>query len=294
MSKSILINGGCGYIGACLSEYLLNFGYHVVSVDLNLFNKPDQGCKNNIKIDYSNLSKEFINSFDIVIHLAGHSSVKSCELDPVGSLKNNCINFFHLVNSLRKDKKFIYISSASVYGQSGEYRVKEDDNLPIPLKEYDRQKQIIDYFMESITHINWFGLRLATINGYSKNPRNRLMINSMVKSAKLNNQVTVINGDSYRGILGLEDFCQAVKAIVEQDKTSGFYNLSSFNMKIKNIGREVANILKCNYQETDGEDTYSFCLDITKFQNIFNFQFKNTIESIVNDCLKNDFSKDRF
>ena len=43
----------------------------------------------------------------------------------------------------------------------------------------------------------------------------------------------------------------------------------------------------------DGQDKYSFALDTTKFQKDLNFEFIGTLESIINECKKNNFSSDR-
>ena len=67
--KSILITGGCGYVGTVLSEMLLNEGHHVCVYDIQWFGnylKPHpnlQLIKGDIRdiddIDLTNFDKDF-------------------------------------------------------------------------------------------------------------------------------------------------------------------------------------------------------------------------------------------
>lgn len=292
---NILLLGSNGYIGSRVFEYLNSVcpADNIVGIDIDWDEKSIIPPVN--QIDYRKLNSNHSLFYDIVINLCGHSSVNACEDQPRISLFNNCIDFFHFTHKLKPNTKIIYASSASVYGGSfGNYECRETFNLLPPIKEYDRQKQLLDYYMID-SGLDYYGLRFGTVNGYSKNPRNRLMINSMVKSAKTKNLINVTNGDSYRAILGLNDLCRAIHAIINEEYSSpGFYNLASFNMKIKDIGKNVADLLKCNYKESGGEDTYSFCLSTNKFEKEFNFEFKDTLESIVIEASNNDFSLDRY
>ena len=66
----------------------------------------------------------------------------------------------------------------------------------------------------------------------------------------------------------------------------GIYNLSSFDASINKIGSLVSNIMNVPLKEINVHSDYSFKLNTDKFKNHFNFEFKDTIESIV-ESLKN-------
>lgn len=287
----VLIIGAEGYIGSRLYQHLINTGYYPQSVDIGKWGNP-AGIYS-IRKDFSQLDKHFIQYFKTIVLLAGHSSVSACDADPDGGLQNNCMEFVHLVNKLRPDQKFIYSSSGAVYGFSGSNTVKEIDPLTTPVKEYDRHKQAIDRWIENKGY-NFYGLRFGTVCGYSKNPRNELMLNSMSRTAIRDKFVKVTNSDSYRAILGLNDLCRAITSIIEGPDIPGFYNLASFNEQIGVMGETVANYFKCSLNSIKGEDRYSFCLNTNKFQNTFNFKFEENIESIIKEAAKNDFSLNRY
>lgn len=290
--KSVLLLGGLGYSGSRLYQYLLDEKYSVASIDLEwfttLYNLP------NIPQDFSTLNTSYIQNFDVVILLAGHSSVQACKDAPLKSVLNNCTYFFDLLGKLKPEQKLIYASSASVYGESGEKPAKESFALPKPIMAYDRQKQLIDKYISVLNpKFTWYSMRLGTLCGYSKNPRLELMINSMVKAALLNEKILISNPDSYRAILGLNDFCRAVHAMIEQNRPSGFYNLASFNSKIGDIGNVIADLFMVPVDIQPPTPTYSFCLDTSKFEQEFNFTFQETPEIISLESAKNDLSKIR-
>ena len=118
--KKILLIGSAGYIGTQLYSELQD--YDVTCVDTCWFDEPLHDC---IKKDFNELSTEFIQSFDVVILLAGHSSVKMCEGEFTNAFSNNVTNFINLLGKLTKSQKFIYASSSSVYGSVGGKTVSE-------------------------------------------------------------------------------------------------------------------------------------------------------------------------
>lgn len=282
----ILITGGNGYIGSRLSIYLASVHHKVQTVDLCLFSGSNP-------VNYKDLTKEYIQSFDAVIHLAGHSSVPWCDNDPLGSMSNNCDNFFHLVSKISPKQKFIYASSASIYGNCGTSLCSEVDILNPPIKEYDRQKQMIDLFMQD-SNVNYFGLRFGTVCGYSLVPRNELLINSMVRDAITKRKVVVNSSQACRAVLGLRDLCRAMKILIENNIARGIYNLASFNTNMENAGKFIANKYSAELvTSTEGENKYSFNLYTDLFTYVSGMRFEETLDSISEEASSNNFSKER-
>lgn len=301
--KTVLLTGGLGYIGSRVYKHLTERDYKVTSVDLDWYaRKTPTDYSNpyhsgtevlNHRINFNLLTKEEIQQYDVVVHLAAHSSVPACDKDPRGSLKNNCVDFFRLVEKLRDDQKFLYASSGSVYGFSGNHPCVETDRLDRPIKGYDAQKQLIDLYMES-SGKTYYGMRFGTVCGYSPNPRNELLINAMVRSTRQGGVVHVTSPDNYRAVLGLRDLCRAIEGLIESDARPGFYNVSSFNAKIGDIASSVAHEMFANVlSKSSVTTTYSFCLNTDKFTSETNLIFKDTIEGLAWDAFRNDFSVER-
>jgi nucleoside-diphosphate-sugar epimerase len=297
--KKILVIGSNGYVGSALIETLIKSGKHsVVGVDDCWFDLPNSYT--HIVSDYKTLSNRFLEIYDIVILLAGHSSVKMCEGDLINSHKNNVDNFIELVNKLNKNTKFIYASSSSVYGRCPDIA---DENYMdfVPYNNYDITKHIIDLYAQRFD-FEYYGLRFGTVNGRSPIVRNDVMINSMYSSAIKNGEIKLYIKDIMRPILGMQDLILAIEKIIESDKDCrGLYNLASFNKTAEEIAYSVSRELNIPVKEYESNpnDTiinsklqtvyYDFKIDTTKFEKTYDFEFKETVESIVGSLKNNSY-----
>lgn len=279
----ILLIGSSGYIGSRFYfEYCKK--YKITNVDLNLFYKG----KVSINDDFNNLSKKTINNHDVIILLAGHSSVGMSNGNILPVLKNNFINFIKLIEKINSNKKFIYASSSSVYGMSKNILAKENKKLEIAINNYDYTKQLIDSYAKFIK-CDWYSLRFGTVNGWSPNFRNDIMINSMYVNYLHNNKITISNPKINRPILGIKDLCRSVDVIIKNKNKKGIYNLCSFNSTPEILGRSMSDILDCDLiVDKKRSFAYDFKISNSKFKKQFNFEFKDTIKSIVEE-IKNNY-----
>lgn len=291
MSKSVLIIGGNGYIGSRLIHDL-HLVYTMHSIDACWFDSPSMITE--LK-DYRALSKQELSKYDAVILLAGHSSVKMCDGPILSSWNNNVNNFIDLVNKLDRSQLLIYASSGSVYGSSNEVSVEDVPLKFKPINNYDLTKYSLDIQAQKFIKdgYNIVGLRFGTVNGWSPDTREELMINSMTKKSLYDGKITVSNKMITRPILGISDLSAAVRAIIDNPVT-GIYNLASFIDTVDNISAGVSNLLNSKVQDTlNTSGAYDFIMDTTKFKQTYNFLFNASIESIVQELVDN-FEKTKF
>jgi len=299
MNKTLII-GGCGYIGSRLFNYLKQKQYEVVSLDLELFGNPNI---QNTKENYKDLTKEDIARFDNLILLAGHSSVKMCESNMIGCFRNNVQYFVELLSKISKNQKFIYASSSSVYGNVNRNIVTEECEEYVAGSFYDLSKAEIDHYVKIFDEVNYYGLRFGTVNGFSPNTRNDVMINAMVSSAISNKEVKVFNPMIRRPILYINDLCRAVETIILEGNHSnrGLYNLASFNSTADIIGRKTSEVFddvklsvidreptpEENINKKLNSKVYDFAISSDKFISTFNFKFEGTIKDIAIELKEN-------
>jgi len=294
--KKVLIIGGCGYIGSALYNFL-QADYVVDTVDLEWYGNFIN--KNNNMVDFNTLSKEEIQKYNAVILLAGHSSVKMCEDNMVSVLKNNVVNFVELINKINKKQIFIYASSSSVYGDTKQREVAEDFIQFTPNNCYDLSKYEIDAYA-ALMDKKYFALRLGTVNGPSPNLRSDIMINAMTFNALKNNKVFCFNPEIHRPILGINDLCRAMGALLKRGtyENRGVYNLASFNSTARSISQEVARCTEAELEIVESipdvvtnvklqTKAYDFLINTSKFEKEFGFKFKDTIENIVFTIMEN-------
>ena len=281
--KKVLILGGNGYIGSRLRE-VLRQKHFVKSIDICWFNHDEYSDRR----DYHKLSREELAEFEVIIVLAGHSSVPSCNGALPGPWLNNVTNFTDLLDKTT-DQLIIYASSASVYGNSkpGE-RHKETNKIFVPVNNYDVTKYALDQqaTIANLTGKRVIGLRFGTVNGYSANLRVDVMINSMYHSVQNDRGIQVSNKHISRAMLGIEDLCRAVERCIEQP-VPGIYNLSSFNTTVGEIAEAVSRKLGAEIVDNGNTaNAYDFALDTGLFKQIFDFEFKETPDTILNGLIE--------
>lgn len=289
--KKVLLIGGNGYIGSYLN-YTFSNKFNISIIDIDWFSDHTQNS-----LDFKFLKKDYLSNFDSIIMLAGHSSVKMCQIDMMSSFKNNVHNFLELVEKL-DDQKFIYASSSSVYGETDNKIVNEIYPAK-PINFYDMSKNVIDTYMLK-SNKNFYGLRFGTVNGWSPNLRTDVMINAMYDSAIVNNHIKLYIKEIMRPILGIKDLSSAIERILNHNESKpGIYNVASFNKTAEEIAFELSSILNKPIIEYDHKNltvvtnaklqtsTYDFAIDSCKFQNAYNFEFKETIASIVESLISN-------
>lgn len=285
MKKSVLVIGGNGYIGSRLRQ-VLSQDYSCDSIDTGWFNRDEK----TLIMDYRDLSPELLNVYDIIILLAGHSSVNICNGDIKAPWLNNVTNFEELIPKLSNHHLLIYASSASVYGNSkpGQLHKESDVNFT-PVNNYDITKYTLDLnaqlAIDSGKKI--IGLRFGTVNGWSPNLRTDVMINAMYDSAIRNKRIIVTNKHINRALLGIEDLCRAIQSCINaQNPTPGIYNLSSFNTSVDEISTVVSNKLSVPIEDRGTSlGAYDFELDCSLFEKTFNFKFLETPATIVDSLV---------
>jgi nucleoside-diphosphate-sugar epimerase len=290
--QKILLVGGEGYIGSRLRMYLNKDEFSVESVDLKWYADmlPD-----NKLIDINTVPKDYLLSFDTVIFLSAHASVKMGSTDGLSSFNNNLVNFVKILDHLNNSKvKLIYASSSSVYGKSGTKERTEDDSDEIVAANfYDLTKKEMDLYSK-LYNVESYGLRFGTVNGWSPHLRVDIMLNAMNEAVKHGQPIRAYNLPVNRPILSIDDLCKAVLAIVnsKEDKR-GIYNLASLNNNVGEIARIAGEILNARVEYNPGldESVYDFSISSEKFKKAFNFEFSGTIESILKSLEKEPLVK---
>ena len=278
--KKTLILGGNGYTGSVIKKYLDN-----------IFDVDVYGSRSD---DYNKLDKEYINSFEYVILLAGHSSVQRCDGPLLPVWNNNVRNFHNLLQKMTPEQKLIYASSASVYGNSdydGEYTESYTNYEYV--NNYDLTKISLDMLAKNYISEgrNIVGFRFGTVNGESDVLRIDLMINAMVHTAINQGVINVTNKHVNRPILGTNDLSRAMKqTIIANDFVPGIYNLTSFNSNVDAISKTISNVLGTQIIDNGNTITYNFKMSNSKFSDVYKFKFEDTVDTItenVIECLNN-------
>ena len=162
---AILLPGGAGFIGAHTAVELLNEGKDIIIIDNFSNSKPE--VLDAIKkitgkdfkfyeMDYSNrndLEKVFEeNKIEAVMNFAGYKAVGESVKKPIEYYMNNVSGCLILLDVMRKYgvKKFIFSSSATVYGEPERIPLTEDCKTGGTTNPYGTTKLFIEQILKDL------------------------------------------------------------------------------------------------------------------------------------------------
>ena len=162
---AILLPGGAGYIGSHTAVELLNEGKEIIIVD-NFSNSNPSVLESIRKItgkdfkfyelDYLNreaLEKVFEeNKIDAVLNFAGYKAVGESVQKPLEYYHNNITGCLVLLQTMKKYnvKKFIFSSSATVYGEPERIPLTEDCKTGGTTNPYGTSKLFIEQILKDL------------------------------------------------------------------------------------------------------------------------------------------------
>ena len=269
---SVLLLGGCGYVGSALNLHLLNTGHKVDSVDL--LKRGDGGQHGIFECDYRVFPEDTLNHYEVIIHLAGASSFAQAEADPYGAFKSNLTGLVDLTRRLTRGQRLFYASSASVTSTGTQSNM------------YDVTKRTAEKVIP-IVYPNSLALRFGTVCGAGPNTRTDLIINRMVMDALTKGKITMNNPQTRRAILGIGDLCTAVERLLEATSV-GVVRLASFEHSVTVIAQFVQGALRdhdviVDIKEADPTPSYDVTMPASP---IDGWRPKDTVASLVKSLVE--------
>lgn len=239
---NILVTGNKGYIGSILVNLLLEKGYKVVGLDTGYYQDcqlVDSGYQiQQINKDIRRVEKGDLKDIDMIIHLSALSN------DPLGEFDQKLtyeINYQATINlaKIAKEagvKRFIFVSSQSIYGISKtDEELDEDNSEKNPLTTYAKTKWETECELKKMGTDDFTVVcfRPSTVFGVSPNLRCDIVFNNFVASAYTTGKIEIkSDGTPWRPVVHVRDVCSAFIAGLEAPKelVAG----QSFNVGIEN------------------------------------------------------------
>lgn len=281
---NILVTGAAGYIGSHIALKLVENNQKFFLID-NLENSSIETIKvlkkiskkkiHFFKIDVRNEKKLTSclknNKITHIIHLAGLKSVEESEKLPIKYYKNNINGIISILRSMEnaKTKNIIFSSSATVYGDGGNKKIKEDVKLSYKnsygLTKLVSENLIINHSLKKgiksiiLRYFNPVGSHKSYLIGDDPlEPRNLMPI--LNKAAFTKNKKISIYGKNYKTKDGtaLRDFIH-------------ISDLASSHTKCLNIMKKIKNFEIFN---VGTGKPYSVLEIIKSYEKVNNLKFK--------------------
>ncbi len=284
--RHILVTGGAGFIGSHLVDLLLTAGAKVRVIDDfssgKLTNLPTDNPRLEIvrgDVIHTSLIEKAIQGIDGVVHLAAVASVQASVDNPTATHGANFIGTLNLLEHCRINgiKRFLYASSAAVYGDSTNLPIDEEEATK-PLTPYAADKlageHYLDFFrrqhgLEPIIFrfFNVFGPRQDPFSPYSG------VISIFHEKTKKQEAMTVFgDGEQTRDFIYVADLTKILfKALKEPICPQGPVNIgtgkqTSLNQVLDSFAQISNNNLRVTYTEARTGDIKHSLADISRLK----------------------------
>jgi UDP-glucose 4-epimerase len=220
----VLITGGCGFIGANLTEFLLEHTDWYINIldNLSVGNLENIGTLNNFKdritfyqgdITNSNDVQEAIKGCSYVVNLAAQTGVKPSLIDPIMDQKVNILGILNLLkNSVDNNiQKFIQASTSAVLGN--QKIPLNEEMFPKPTSPYGASKLSGESYCRVYSktyNLNTVVLRFSNIYG-PKAHKKESIVPKFIKRIIKNEDLEVYgNGNHTRDFIYVKDVCNGI------------------------------------------------------------------------------------
>ncbi|THB79754.1 MAG: dTDP-glucose 4,6-dehydratase [Desulfobulbaceae bacterium] len=256
-NKSILVTGGCGFIGANFVRLLLKTRpqYRIINLDLltyagNLHNL--EGISESTQYRFAKgdicdrqlLDTLFKNEqIDTVVHFAAESHVDRSITGPAAFINTNIIGTFSLLETAREcwlseqatsgEYCFLHVSTDEVYGSLGETGYFSEETPFDPRSPYSASKASSDHLVSAYFHT--YGLPAIITNcsnNYGPYQFPEKLIPLIFHNSLGGKELPVYgDGKNVRDWLYVEDHCEAILEVIEKGTTGRSYNIGGNNEK---------------------------------------------------------------
>ena len=252
MSKTILITGGAGFIGAHVVQLFVNKypNYTIVNLDKltyagNLENLKDIEGKENYIFEKGDIVDEgYVKNlfakynFDGVVHLAAESHVDRSITNPMEFIMTNVVGTVNLLNAAKnlwkgneEGKLFYHVSTDEVYGSLGDTGLFLETTSYDPQSPYSSSKASSDHFVRA--YGNTYGMPYVISNcsnNYGPNQFPEKLLPLFINNIRNGKSLPVYgDGKFTRDWLYVVDHAIAIDKIYHEGRNAETYNIGGFN-----------------------------------------------------------------
>jgi UDP-glucose 4-epimerase len=243
---NILVTGGAGYIGSSLIDSLSkrpDVDKIVVYDNLSrgnynffVFNKLNPSKVKFIQADLldSRKLRQSLKGIDVVYHLA--ATVNS-QIDSIDSHIFEQVNHWgtaELVYAIEESqvKKFVYVSSTSVYGGGKKSLTELDEANPRTFYGISKMRGE-DHVKRLMKKINTVIFRTGNVYGYSSGINFDGVLNKFLFDANFSGRISINgNGRQSRPFIHIDHVTEVLSNYLGVEIPSGIYNLAHKNLQI--------------------------------------------------------------
>jgi dTDP-glucose 4,6-dehydratase len=269
---TILVTGGCGFIGSNFIRLMLKqrADCEVVNLDAltyagnraNLEELDGDGRYRFIhgRIEDAAAVKEAMNGIEAVVHFAAESHVDRSIADSAPFITTNVLGTHVLLDAAHQAgvKRFVHVSTDEVYGALGK-EGKFTETTPFrPRSPYSASKASGDLLAQAYWethHLPAMVVRPSNNYGPYQFPEKLIpvMVTNLIEARKV---PVYAKGENVRDWLHVEDCCRAIELVLKQGKPGEAYNVGGESER-----RNIDVVRQVVHQMGQGEDAIEYVSD---------------------------------
>jgi nucleoside-diphosphate-sugar epimerase len=280
--KKVLVTGGLGFIGKHLIDALRELGKDVIVLDnlsrvVNPTLRPDTSF---VDVDIRDAKQiaPVMKGVDLVFHTAANANGTISVTDPRFDFETNVVGSFNVAESATKAgvKRFVYLSSASVYGRPQHFPMNEEHPRR-PFVPYGASKLAGELGCLAFHHSAGLPVVVARpfcVYGPGENPQWSLVEVARFIRWHLNGVPIPIVGDvdrKTRDFVHVGDLVSGLLLLADQALAGEIFNLGSgteisMRQLVQIIGEVTGREAEIEAIPEITEDTYRLVGDISKLK----------------------------
>jgi dTDP-glucose 4,6-dehydratase len=247
--KTVLVTGGCGFIGTHLLELLLKeTDYRILVADklsyaadarnISKFTQQNNYNEDRIKFYYVDIANSAAlgsifndNKIDGVINVAAESHVDNSILGPEPFVYSNIVGPFNLLELSKKHniKKFLQVSTDEVYGSASDMDMFDESEKLNPSSIYSASKASADLLAMSYYKTHGMHVNITRCsNNYGPYQHHEKLLPKVILNALSDKKIPVYgNGTNTREWIYVKDHCRAILTTFQEGLPGEIYNAST-------------------------------------------------------------------
>ena|SRR2546430_520513 len=252
----VCVTGNDGYLGSLLTAELLKRGYEVIGLDTGFYKErmlyrgpsitPLTQAKDVRQVEASDLKET-----DAVVHMAELSNDPLGQLAPTITYEINHRGSVQLAEQARQVgvKRFVYMSSCSVYGVADRDFVDEESPVN-PQTAYAVCKTLVERDVKAMASDGFSPTFMRNATAYGASPRMRfdIVLNNLAGLAWTTKKIEMTSdGTPWRPLVHGLDICRAIIAVLEAPREAvhqQVFNVgdTSHNYRVREIAEIIADV----------------------------------------------------
>jgi nucleoside-diphosphate-sugar epimerase len=255
---NILVTGTEGYLGSLLPPLLIERGHEVIGVDTGFYKEGwlyngTQVTAKTLNKDIRKITAEDLQGVEAIVHMAELSNDPTGQLSPTITYDINHQGSVRLAKLAKEAgvRRFVYMSSCSVYGVATEGDVTEESPIN-PQTAYAECKTLVERDVKPLASPDFSPTFMRNATAFGASPRMRfdIVLNNLAGLAWTSQEIKMTSdGTPWRPLVHALDIGKAIACALEAPRDivhNQVFNVgdTANNYRVKEIAETIAKVFE--------------------------------------------------